>query len=110
MNRSMREELKRIFLAGLGAVSATSEKSRQLVDELVKQGELTLEEGKTLNEELKHKKKEEGSAPFSADSADVRKIKEAIGKMSPEDLAEIRAKVAEIDGTDGKPSQKHAGA
>lgn len=41
-------------MAGIGAVAATKEKSEGILDELVKKGELTVEQGKVLNEELKH--------------------------------------------------------
>lgn len=43
-----------LILAGIGAVAATKEKSEGILDELVKKGELTVEQGKVLNEELKH--------------------------------------------------------
>ena len=46
--------LKKILLAGIGTVAVTAEKSKDVLDELVKKGELTVEQGKVLNEELKH--------------------------------------------------------
>ena len=48
------KDLKNLLLAGIGAVAVTAEKSQALLDELVKKGELTVEQGKVLNEELKH--------------------------------------------------------
>lgn len=48
------EGIKKILLAGIGAVAVTAEKSKDLLDELVDKGELTVEQGKALNEELKH--------------------------------------------------------
>ena len=47
--------LRKVFLAGIGALATTVEKSQEIVDELVKKGELTVEQGKALNAELKHK-------------------------------------------------------
>ena len=52
------EGLRKLILAGIGAVAATKEKSEVILDELVKKGELTVEQGKVLNEELKHSVKE----------------------------------------------------
>ena len=46
--------LRKVFLAGVGALATTVEKSQEIVDDLVKKGELTVEQGKVLNEELKH--------------------------------------------------------
>ena len=47
--------LRKAFLAGVGALATTVEKSQEIVDDLVKKGELTVEQGKALNAELKHK-------------------------------------------------------
>jgi len=52
------EELKKIVLAGIGAIALTAEKAQELVEMLVKKGELTVEQGKILNEELKRKRQE----------------------------------------------------
>ena len=50
--------LRKVFLAGVGALATTVEKSQEIVDDLVKKGELTVEQGKALNAELKHKVQE----------------------------------------------------
>ena len=49
--------LRKVFLAGVGALATTVEKSQEIVDDLVKKGELTVEQGKALNAELKHRSK-----------------------------------------------------
>ena len=40
-------DLKNLLLAGVGAVAVTAEKSEELLKELVKRGELTVEQGKS---------------------------------------------------------------
>ena len=35
-------------------MAVTAEKSKEVLDEMVKRGELTVEQGKVLNQELKH--------------------------------------------------------
>ena len=52
------EGIKKILLAGIGTAAVTAEKSKEVLDELVKKGELTVEQGKVLNQELKHNIKE----------------------------------------------------
>ena len=49
------EGLRKIVLAGIGALATTYEKSSEILDELVKKGEITVEQGKALNTELKRK-------------------------------------------------------
>lgn len=50
--------MKKLILAGIGAAATTAEKSEELLEELVRKGELTVEQGKALNQELKHTVKE----------------------------------------------------
>ena len=52
------EGLRKVFLAGVGALATTVEKGQEIVDDLVKKGELTVEQGKALNTELKRKAEE----------------------------------------------------
>lgn len=100
MNSMFSDDLKKIFLAGLGAVAVTSEKSKQIVDELVKKGELTLEQGKTLNEELKHNIKEKVKERVTVNvtqPADIESVKKAVSGMSKEELSELKTKISEIE-------------
>jgi len=46
---------KNIFLAGIGALAYTGEKGKEVIDQLVEKGEITLDQGRELNEELQHK-------------------------------------------------------
>lgn len=50
----MKEDLKNIFLMGLGAMSLTTEKAKALKNELLEKGNKLYEEGKVANTELKH--------------------------------------------------------
>ena len=54
--------VKKLLLAGIGAVAVTAEKSQEVLDDLVERGEITVEQGKALNQELKHTIKENVSA------------------------------------------------
>lgn len=64
------DPIKRLLLAGLGAAAVTTEKSKEIVDTLVKKGELTVEEGKTLNAELKVRAQEKAQEKRSDRMAD----------------------------------------
>ena len=44
------DNLKKVILAGIGAVATTAEKSKDVLDDMVKKGELTVDQGKVLNE------------------------------------------------------------
>lgn len=51
----MTDSIKKVFLAGIGAVAATADKAQEMVDEFVKKGEITVEQGKELMNEFKEK-------------------------------------------------------
>lgn len=85
------EDLKKLVLAGLGAVAVTAEKSKDVVDQLVKKGELTVEQGKVLNEELKHNVAEKLREPVSTET-----ISKDLEKMDVEDLEKLKAKIEEL--------------
>ena len=82
--------LNKAFLATVGAVAITAEKSQQAVEDLVKKGELTVQQGKSLNQELSRKAKE--AAQETTDGA-LRTFLEA---LSDEDRAAYVAKVAQM--------------
>lgn len=91
--------LTRIFLAGVGALAVTAEKSKEVVDELVKKGELTVEQGKILNEELKRDavaKVKEAVANIQSPEP-VEKIMDRVDGMTPEERAALKAKLDEAD-------------
>ena len=67
--------LRKVFLAGVGALATTVEKSQEIVDDLVKKGELTGEQGKALNAGLKHKVAEVKEASDAKDAAEVKEAK-----------------------------------
>lgn len=81
---------KDIFLAGIGAMAITAEKSKDLVDQLISKGELTVDQGKQINTELKHKA-EDVASTLRYDALEAR-----MAVMTPEERAAFAAKAAEI--------------
>jgi len=90
------DDLKKIFLAGVGAVAVTAEKSGEMIDKLVEKGQLTVEQGKVLNEELKHNAKKTVKNAFDLDDS-AESIAKRMDSMSQEELAVLRAKLAALD-------------
>ena len=86
------DNLKKIFLAGIGAVAVTAEKSKDLLDEMVEKGELTVEQGKVLNEELKHNVKKTVKEKVNAlKPASAEELSDLLDKMTPEQIAALKA-------------------
>ena len=90
--------LKKLLLAGVGTVAVTAEKSKEILDELVKKGELTVEQGKVLNQELKHNIKETIKTKTTpAQKAPKEDIKDTLAKLSPEQLAELKEQILKME-------------
>lgn len=79
--------LKKFLLVGIGAAAVTVEKSQQIVDELVKKGEITVEQGKELNKELQHNVKKS----LDARKADAKTMEEKVAAMGKEELETLKA-------------------
>ncbi len=101
----MKEELKNIFLMGLGAMSMTNEKAEKLKQELLQKGEEMLEAGKVANEELKHNIKEtlkENVTVVVQEDITKEKLQEAISKLSKEEKNELLKSLKEEKPKDEK--------
>lgn len=55
----MFEQLRRLAMIGIGGTALAVDKVSEYVDEMVKQGKITVDEGKKLTEELIRNKKKE---------------------------------------------------
>ena len=115
------EGMRKLILAGIGAVAATKEKSEVILDELVKKGELTVEQGKVLNEELKHNIKDairenvtlhvvtpeeacgEEDEENADDTADF--VLDAVDSLTDEQLSALKARIAERE-KEAAPAQE----
>ena len=105
----LNEGLKKIFLAGVGAVATTAEATKEVVDNLVKKGELTVEQGKVLNEELKRSAKEKVKEHVSVTV--VKEYKDAMAAvehMQPDELEALKAKIAEAEEAAAEKAAKEA--
>lgn len=93
------KELKNIILAGIGAVATTAEKSESLLKELIKKGELTVEQGKVLNEELKHKVcKTDSCCKNGEGEKDAKQVD--VENMTKEERSELKRRIEELEKND----------
>lgn len=96
------EGLKKILLAGIGTVAVTAEKSKDVLDEMVKRGELTVEQGKVLNKELKHNLKNtiKNNVNVSVKPQSGEELEELLGNMTPDQLADLKDKISKMQEKD----------
>lgn len=93
------DEMKKIVLAGIGAVASTVELSQQMVEKLVKKGELTVEQGKVLNEELTRNVKDSFSktANMGQSSQSKATIFDEVENLTDDERTELLKKLTEME-------------
>jgi len=98
---SFGEDLRKVILAGVGAVAQTSENAQKLLDNLVHKGELTVEQGKVLNEELKHTVKEKVKSGIDVilDGKNKNSLIDQLDTMTPDELEQLREKLSAMEET-----------
>ena len=77
------DNIKKVLLAGIGAVAVTGEKSKELLDEMVKKGELKHNIKKTMKEKVNVSVK--ASSPEELDTL--------LDEMTPEQLRLLKERI-----------------
>ena len=99
--KDVNELLKKALLVAVGSVSMSLDKSKEIIDELVAKGELTVKQGKELNKELSHKAKDKVISK-AQEALDIEPLSPDvlfanIDKLSKEQLMQLKAKLDELE-------------
>ena len=96
------EGIKKLLLAGIGTAAVTAEKSKEVLDELVKKGELTVEQGKVLNQELKHNIKEsvKKNVNVTLKPSNPDELKDVLNKMTQDQLEALKEQISQMQAKD----------
>ncbi len=104
MSSDFSEDLKKIFYAGVGAIAMSEEKAKAVYEELVRRGEIAVEHGKVVNEELKRdiKKARKDFEQRVRDNCKPTRegVLRDLQKLSKEDLEAIKKQMNEMESTD----------
>lgn len=95
------ESLKKLLLIGIGTAAVTAEKSKEVLDDLVKKGELTVEQGKVLNKELKHNIKEtlKDNVNVSVKASTPEELQTLLEKMTLEQIEQLKQQISNMEQT-----------
>ena len=91
MSDKVRGVLEKIVLAGIGAVAITAEKAKEIVNEMIAKGELSVEQGKAINEELKYAFKKGGTGSAFMDNLD------SLDQLDDDQLEALKARLLDIE-------------
>ena len=83
-------------------------KSKELLDDMVEKGELTVEQGKALNEELKHniKKTVKENVNVSVKPTSPEELDELLEKMTPEQIEALKERLNAMEGEQSETEQQ----
>lgn len=102
------DPIRQIFLAGVGALAIGAEKSQQVVEQLVKKGQITVDEGKEMSKDIA------SQAGENLDKVRDEIIAAHMKTMTKEQREAFAARVADmaanIDGNDGEDAPASEGA
>ncbi|NTV51758.1 MAG: hypothetical protein HGA76_01910 [Candidatus Firestonebacteria bacterium] len=97
--------LKKAFLAGLGAVSLSQDRTREIVDELIKTGKLKEKEGEKVFKELMTKAT---TAKKDVEIKIGQQVVSALGKVNAatlEQLKKMERRIQELEKELSKPGK-----
>ncbi len=93
-------ELKKILMAGIGAVSTGVEKSQQVISQLAEKGEQTYEQAKVLSQkaavQVKKAYDDSGLADFFSSKVKKETIAEDLESLPAEDLTWLRDQLDQL--------------
>ena len=103
---SMADGLRKVFMAGVGAMATAGERGTQVLDDLAERGETVVKQGKDLNQELAQK----GAQATSGIREDL--LRARLAGMTADQRAQYIALAqkltSELDAQDAKSAAKAA--
>lgn len=91
----MFDELKKVMLAGVGGAALTAEKADELINRMVAKGQLTVDEGKKLSEELIQRKQKPSNDMMMREELEAHLIE--ISAAHRKDIDELEKQVEELN-------------
>ena len=108
MNGRIWRKRKKIIVGRNRAEQQSAKKSKELLDDMVEKGELTVEQGKALNEELKHniKKTVKENVNVSVKPTSPEELDELLEKMTPEQIEALKERLNAMEGEQSETEQQ----
>ncbi len=94
---AMKELIEKALLLGVGAASLTKEKLQALVDEFVRRGQLTREEGEKLVEEAMQQARRAGTSIKERATETLQETLEAMGVATRDSVDELERRIAVLE-------------
>jgi polyhydroxyalkanoate synthesis regulator phasin len=91
--------LKKTYLFGLGLASLTKEKAEELVDDMIKRGEVAEKDRGKIIEDMLNRVQEEQEKLFKTVRDYVKKVVHDMGLPTRDEYLELQKRVEELENT-----------
>lgn len=113
-SQSIRDLIERTFLVGVGAAAFTKDRVQELVEEFVRRGELSSDEGRDLVDRLVTRSRDEARSAMKKADSSLQGALRDLGLSTRREAEELEARVRQLEHRlgllEGKPGGPEAGA
>lgn len=93
----MEDLLKKVFFAGVGTLALTYEKANDLVKTLVDKGQITVEQGKQLNEELRRVIDKPDEQDMTYKETNIKTYLDSLNLATKEDIDNLNKRINKLE-------------
>jgi len=95
--QSIRDLIERTFLVGVGAAAFTKDRVQELVDEFVRRGELSSEEGRDLIDKLVARTRDEARSAVKRADSSIQSAMHELGLVSRREVEELEVRLRRLE-------------
>ncbi|MHB9148787.1 MAG: phasin family protein [Thermoleophilia bacterium] len=93
----LRDVIERTLLVGLGAAALTVDRAQKVVDDFVRRGQLSAEEGRDMVEGLASRSRDEARSVLKSADSSVQSVFRELGIASRRELEDIDFRLRQIE-------------
>ena len=93
----LRDVIERTLLVGLGAAALTKDRAQKVVDEFVRRGQLSAEEGRDMVEGLASRSRDEARSVLKSADSSVQTVFRELGIASRREVEDIDFRLRQIE-------------
>lgn len=95
--QSIRELIEKTFLAGMGAAALTKDRLQELVEDLVRRGQLNSDEGRDVVERLLSRSREEARTMLKKADSSLQGAYHDIGLTTKRELEDLEFRMRQLE-------------
>ena len=95
--QSIRDLIEKTFLAGVGAAALTKDRVQELVEEFVRRGELSTDEGREMVDRLVARSRDEARSAMKKADASFHGVLRDLGLSTKREVEDLEASVRKLE-------------